>query len=161
MAGLLFHFPEQDQWVGVFLAFQSQSWHTDDVTGHRITDIPVPIPVPEQPEAVPDGMVRIIAAKVNPLKGDVGKETVVLINTTPETIDLNGWSIADKNKKKEKLAGPVMGPGETTTVTLSGRDAQLSNKGGIISLLDNQGIKIDGVFYTREQAKKQGWTLVF
>lgn len=33
--GLLFHFPGQDQWVAVFLAFQSQAWHTDDVTGHR------------------------------------------------------------------------------------------------------------------------------
>ncbi len=167
--GLLFHFPEQDQWVGVFLAFQSQSWHTDDKTGHRITDIPVPVPVPvpipvpvpEQPETVPDGMVRIVGANVNPLKRDVGNETVVLINTTPEAIDLNGWSIADKNKKKEKLTDLVMGPGETTTVTLSGRSAQLSNKGGIITLLDQQGTKIDGVSYTRQQAKKQGWTLVF
>ena len=159
--GLLCHFPDQDQWVGVFLAFQSQSWHTDDITGHRLPDIPVPIPVPELPEAVPDGMVRIVAAKVNPAGGDVGNETVVLINTAPEAINLNNWSIADKNKKKEKLDGPVLGPGETTTVILGGRGAQLSNKGGIISLLDNQGIKIDGVFYTREQAKKQGWTLVF
>lgn len=155
--GLLFHFPEQDQWVGIFLAFQSQSWHTDDITGHKITGIPVP----EEPETVPDGMVRIVAAKVNPTGVDVGKETVVLINTTPDAINLNNWSIADKNKKKEKLAGTVLGPGETTTVTLTGRGAQLSNKGGIITLLDNQGIKIDGVFYTREQAGKQGWTLVF
>ncbi len=159
--GLLFHFPEQDQWVGIFLAFQSQSWHTDDTTGHRIADIPVPIPVPEQPEAVPDGMVRIIAAKVNPSGGDVGNETVILINTTPETIDLNGWSIADKNKKKQILPGPEFGPGETATITLSGSGAQLSNKGGLITLLDKQGIKVDGVAYLRAQAKKQGWTLVF
>lgn len=31
---LLTHFPADDQWVGVFLKFQSQSWHTDDATGH-------------------------------------------------------------------------------------------------------------------------------
>ncbi len=159
--GLLFHFPNQDQWAGVFLAFQSQSWHTDDITGHRITDIPVPIPVPEQPGVVPDGMVRIIAAKVNPDGGDAGRETVVLINTTPETIDLNGWCIADKNKKKEILSASMMKPGETSTITLTGNGAQLSNKGGIVSLLDKQGIKIDGVAYTRVQAKKQGWTIVF
>ncbi len=157
--GLLFHFPDQDQWVGIFLAFQSQSWHTDDRTGHRITDIP--IPVPEQPDVVPDGMVRVIAAKVNPDGGDVGMETVILINTTPETIDLNGWCIADKNKKKEILSASMMEPGETSTITLTGNGAQLSNKGGIISLLDKQGIKIDGVAYTRAQAKKQGWTIVF
>ncbi len=47
--GLLFHFPSIDkvtvgvgveiwpeQWVAVFLAFQSQCWHTDDHTGHRL-----------------------------------------------------------------------------------------------------------------------------
>jgi uncharacterized protein YukJ len=31
---LFFHFPAQEQWVTIFLAFQSQSWHTDDRTGH-------------------------------------------------------------------------------------------------------------------------------
>lgn len=149
--GLLIHFSDQDQWVGVFLAFQSQSWHTDDNTGHSI----------EGPLPVSDGVVRIVAAKVNPAGGDVGKETVVLINTTPEALNLNKWSIVDKNKKKEKLEGPVLGPGETTTVTLKGSGAQLSNKGGVITLLDNMGVKIDGVAYTKAQARKQGWTLVF
>ncbi len=148
--GLLFHFPEQDQWVGVFLAFQSQAWHTDDRTGHRIAD-----------ELIPDGSVRIVAAKVNPIGEEPGNETVILINTTPDTIDLDGWKIADKNKKKERLTGTVLGAGETTTITLSGKGAQLSNKGGIITLLDQNGIKINGVSYTKTQVKKQGWTLVF
>ncbi len=148
--GLLFHFPEQDQWVGVFLAFQSQAWHTDDRTGHKISG-----------ELIPDGSLRIVAAKVNPIGEEPGNETVILINTTPDTIDLNGWNIADKNKKKESLTGPVLGAGETKTITLSGKGAQLSNKGGIITLLDQNGIKIDGVSYTKAQVKKQGWTLVF
>src|SRR5262245_57268542 len=34
--GLLFRFPGADRWVAVFLAFQSQSWHTDDRTGNTI-----------------------------------------------------------------------------------------------------------------------------
>jgi uncharacterized protein YukJ len=34
---LVIHFPAEPRWVGIFLAFQSQSWHTDDVTGHAIT----------------------------------------------------------------------------------------------------------------------------
>jgi hypothetical protein len=38
---------------------------------------------------------------------------------------------------------------------------QLGNKGGTITLLDNKGLKVDGVAYTEEQAKKEGWTLVF
>ena len=32
--GLILRFPATDQWVAIFLAFQSQAWHTDDVTGH-------------------------------------------------------------------------------------------------------------------------------
>ncbi len=34
--GLLVHHPREDQWVAVFLAFQSQAWHTDDETGHAL-----------------------------------------------------------------------------------------------------------------------------
>src|SRR4051794_14384975 len=34
--GMLLHFPDESRWVGIFLAFQSQAWHTDDVTGHAL-----------------------------------------------------------------------------------------------------------------------------
>ncbi len=34
--GLLLHHPAAERWVAVFLAFQSQSWHTDDDTGHAL-----------------------------------------------------------------------------------------------------------------------------
>lgn len=162
--GLLLHFPAMigsggellfpEQWVGVFLAFQSQAWHTDDVTGHRLT--------PEQPtEAEPDGRVRIVAAMVNPKGDDAGRERVTLLNTTPDTIDLKGWSIADKNKRKTILASQELSPGTTVLVMLSNEGAQLSNDGGIITLLDTKGLKIDGVSYTREQVARQGWTIVF
>ena len=39
--GVLVHFPDQQEWIAIFLKFQSQSWHTDDTTGHSITG-PVP-----------------------------------------------------------------------------------------------------------------------
>jgi len=31
--GLLIHYPPQNTWTAIFLAFQSQSWDTDDNTG--------------------------------------------------------------------------------------------------------------------------------
>ena len=34
--GVLVHFPDQQEWTAIFLKFQSQSWHTDDITGHSI-----------------------------------------------------------------------------------------------------------------------------
>ena len=53
-------------------------------------------------------------------------------------------------------------------ITLSGKDAQLSNKGGIITLLDRKGLKVDGVSYTKKEASGSGrlwcfsrlWSLV-
>ena len=48
--GVLVHFPDQREWTAVFMKFQSQSWHTDDTTGHTITASPTP-PTPGQPEA--------------------------------------------------------------------------------------------------------------
>ena len=38
---------------------------------------------------------------------------------------------------------------------------QLSNKGGIITVLNEQGLKVDGVSYTQQQASQPGWTIVF
>jgi hypothetical protein len=51
--------------------------------------------------------------------------------------------------------------GEVVTVPLSGADMQLPNEGGLNTLLNPQGIKVHGVSYTKQQAQKQGWTIVF
>jgi hypothetical protein len=37
----------------------------------------------------------------------------------------------------------------------------LSNQGGIITLVDENGLKVHGVSYTKEQARNPGWTIVF
>jgi uncharacterized protein YukJ len=150
---LMFHFPSNHQWAAVFMAFQSQAWHTDDTTGHRIE-----VPGGGSPTAN-DGIIRIVAALVNPVGDDVGRETVTLLNTSPSPIDLSGWNLADRLKNKQALTGSI-GAGATRTVTLT-NTVQLGNNGGIISLLDANGLKVDGASYTKEQAARQGWTLVF
>ncbi len=148
--GLLIHFPDAEQWVAVFLKFQSQAWHTDDVTGHRLE-------IGEEQE--PDGIVRIVAALPNPVGPAPEQETVTLLNTSPAAIDLTGWAIADRNKHTHPLTS-VLEAGATTVVTLP-QTVQLGNKGGIITLLNSEGLKIDGVSYTREQGRREGWTVVF
>lgn len=159
--GLLIHFPSRNQWVAAFFAFQSQSFHTNDDNGD-------PLPINKGPEPKPDPKIpavnsamRIVAALVNPAGDDPGKESVTLINASPEKIDLSGWSLADRLKRKHTLNGIKLEAGVTVTVRLSGQDIQLGNDGGIITLLDKEGIKIDGVSYTKEDVKKQGWTIVF
>ncbi len=113
----------------------------------------------DEPIDARDNDVRIIAALINPEGHDYGLESVTLLNTTPDSIDLDGWAIADKNKKKAYLSGSI-GAGETRRITLSGKDAQLSNKGGIITLLNRKGLKVAGVSYTKKEASS-GWTMVF
>ena len=178
--GLLIHFPSPSQWVAIFLAFQSQAWHTDDTNGHALvgpaptpTPAPVPTPVPAPtpapapapapaPVVTPsdtDFTVEIIAAMVNPLGPAPEHEHVTLLNVTPAAVDLNGWAIADRNKRTVRLQGAI-GAGETLQVSLP-PDVQLGNAGGLITLLDKQGRKVHGVSYTAEQATREGWTIAF
>jgi hypothetical protein len=148
--GLVLQFPSTQQWVAIFLAFQSQAWHTDDTTGHASSDTD---------SGEPDNVIRIVGALVNPIGPAPEHETVTILNASPSAIDLAGWQIADKQKHKHDVSGTI-NAGATLVIALP-PTVQLGNKGGIISLLDNKGLKVDGVAYTEQQAIKEGWTLVF
>ena len=164
--GLLIHFPDQATWTAVFLKFQSQAWHTDDKTGHRISaPAPPPLvpPVPPLPPGPPttddpDGLVRIVAALVNSTQSPE-VETVTLINTAPHDVNLAGWALLDTQKKRLALSDTLKA-GAARTVTIR-QPFALSNKGGVITLVDDKGLKVHGVSYTKEQARHPGWTLVF
>lgn len=173
--GLIVHFPTQNQWVAIFLKFQSQSWHTDDKTGHRIVGelrepgraemelagalppaAPTIFELPDRDE--PQGLVRIVAALVNSTKSPE-EETVTLVNTAAHAVALDGWAIADSAKVRSPLSG-TLPPGGVVVVPIQ-KPAALSNRGGVITLLDENGLKVDGVSYTRDQARHPGWTIVF
>ena len=159
--------PLERQWVGIFLKFQSQTWHTDDTTGHRIEPIgipPVVPPVPGVPPGTgpgvpphpgePDYVVRIVAALVNPAGPAPEAETVTLLNTSPAPINLGGWSIANKQKEKAPLTG-TLPPGQAMLFPMP-PEVPLSNEGGIITLLDDRGLKVHGVAYTTAQVSREG-----
>ena len=169
--GLLVHFPSQFEWTAIFLKFQSQSWHTDDKTGHRRSGVVAPppppppslVPTPPPPPAPPtteepDGLVRIVAALVNSTASPE-VEVGTLLNTAPHDVNLNGWALLDTQKKRLPLSN-VLAAGATRTVRIQ-QPFALSNKGGLITLVDDKGLKVHGVSYTREQARDPGWTLVF
>ncbi|MFA5120617.1 DUF2278 family protein [Zavarzinia sp.] len=164
---LAFHFPGDDQWVGVFLKFQGQAWHSDDITA-----APAIAPDPEHPglphtpidrdaiptQDVPDGLIRIIAAYVNDIRTPE-HETVTLLNTSDRPVDLTGFCLKDKQKNATPLSGTIAA-GATLIVDIRPPMA-LSNKGGIITLLDARGIKVHGVSYTKAQASQPGRTVPF
>ncbi|MBI4785206.1 MAG: DUF2278 family protein [Oscillatoriophycideae cyanobacterium NC_groundwater_1537_Pr4_S-0.65um_50_18] len=150
--GLLIHFPDRNQWTGIFLAFQSQCFHTDDRTGDAIKA------ACEKPVKTD---VQILAALVNPIGADSRKQSVTLMNISPDDVNLNGWALADRQKRKYQLGDMSLKAGDVITIPLTNTDAQLSNNGSTITLLNPQGIKVHGVSYTKEQAQQQGWTIVF
>jgi uncharacterized protein YukJ len=165
--GLLVHFPDRHEWTAIFLKFQSQSWHTDDRTGHSITPpppspplqpTPPPAPAPPPTYDEPDGLVRIVAALVNSTRSPE-EETVTLVNTAPHDVNLEGWALLDTQKKRLPLSN-VLAAGGTRTVPIR-QPFALSNKGGTITLVNEKGLKVHGVAYTREQARNPGWTIVF
>ncbi|MGH3695302.1 MAG: DUF2278 family protein [Pseudonocardiaceae bacterium] len=156
--GLLLHYPGSDQWVAIFLAFQSQSWHTDDQTGHTIPDLPTPGPEPGPAE--PDHLVRILAALVNSVGPAPERETVTLLNTSPQDLDLAGWALLDRQEQRMTLDSMILAAGDTVRIPVRA-PIQLGNNGGLLTLLNPAGLKVDGVAYTAEQADQEGWTVVF
>jgi poly(U)-specific endoribonuclease len=107
------------------------------------------------------GTVRMIAALINPAGDDPGHETVTLINTGGTPVSLDGWRMEDRNNKVQALSGITVGAGETMRVLLDPAGAQLSNKGGQISLIDAGGQAVQTVTYTKDQVRQQGETVLF
>jgi len=152
---LIVHFPADSRWVAIFLAFQSQAWHTDDVTGDPIVVAGEPGGEPAQANAV-----RIVAAMVNPRGPAPEAESVLLINASPASVDLTGWHVADRAKRACAVPAGPLAPGETRRVAITGGVA-LGNSGGTITLLDAGGLKVSGVAYTAADGAREGWTVTF
>ena len=103
---------------------------------------------------------RILAAMVNPVGPAPEHESVLLMNASPSAVDLTGWRIADRLKRTCPVPAQSLGAGEVLEVPVT-EPAQLSNQGGLITLLDAAGLKVAGVSYTADQARQEGWTLTF
>lgn len=118
--------------------------------------------VPGDPEVpVMDGRIQIIAALINPEGHDPGKETVTLINTGSTPAELDQWRLEDRNGRAQMLEDMTIDPGDTLRIRLDPSGAQLSNKGGVIRLLDYRGSVRHTVTYSKGQAKASGMTTLF
>jgi uncharacterized protein YukJ len=157
--GLILKFGSR--YVGLFLRFETQWLPTDDATGHRL---PGARPIAAGGSLPPDDdtetpvthpLVYIERALVNPGGDEPGQEIVVIGNTTTALVDLTGWSIVDKNNKADVLRGVLLPAGESRRVVLSGNGAQLSNKGGTITLRNPAGEQAHAVSYSKEDGRQE------
>jgi uncharacterized protein YukJ len=168
---LMIDFPKSGIASALFLKFQNQVWHTSETDGRPLADapavpevaIPSEGPVSSWPVVASDSplhLARIVAAMVNPRSEDVGHESVTILNASSQNLDFNGWKILDQNDRADPISG-LLQPGEAAVFRLSGSGAQLSNKGGTITLLNASGLKVDGVAYTRSAAQSEGIPVTF
>jgi poly(U)-specific endoribonuclease len=120
------------------------------------------VPVSDPLTPVVASSIRIVAALVNPVGDDAGRETIILVNTGAATQSLAGWRLVDKNRNHHELTELTLRAGTASTILLPERHSlQLSNKGGEIRLVDNAGNTAHVVSYTKAQASRQGETLLF
>ncbi|WP_313950090.1 lamin tail domain-containing protein [Frankia casuarinae] len=87
-------------------------------------------------------------------------ESVTLLNTTPGPVDLTGWTIIDSGRHRFPLPPTNLPAGDTVRIPLA-PPVGLGNRGGIITLLDQDGLKVDGVAYTATDASREGHTIIF
>ena len=79
----------------------------------------------------------------------------------PEPANLQGWAVAGPNDRRFVFADVTLGAGEARAFRLPASGAQFSNKGGNITLYDASGAVHHQVRYTRNDARGQGFTVVF
>lgn len=170
--GIILHYPAQDRFAAIFLAFASQAAHTDEQNGHALPgsrNLAQLIGGTQDEDDITiedDRRVAIVAALVNPVGGEnqpgaSGRpEMVYVLNRTTAGISLKGWSLLNKEDQAHVISGDVwLAPGGLQPIVME--QSPLSNKGGLITLLDATGHKVDGVSYTKAMADKEGELVVF
>ena len=157
--GLLLWFPKADRWVATFLAFQSQSWHTDDRTGN-------PIDGRTGAEAARFDMQhrRVAVAEQSHPAIDVvavrmteTSSAVLLVNTTGRDTDLTGWSLVMESDRNQRLAGAVTA---SETIAVLVPKGFFNPGGGVVTLLDASGLKVAGATYPSASEAEPGWNKV-
>jgi poly(U)-specific endoribonuclease len=107
------------------------------------------------------GRVKIVAAMVNPAGDDPSHETVTLLNMGGTAISVTGWRLVDKNNREFRIGSVTLDGGFAATIRLPRDTAQLSNQGGEIRLINPNNEVVHRVTYSKQQAAREGETLIF
>jgi subtilisin family serine protease len=108
---------------------------------------------------VPSTGIYIVAAVANPTGADTKRETVSLLNARNEPVQLNGWKLIDNFGREQALGETELNPGAFITIVCD--VIRLSNRGGMIQLVNPKGEMVSKVQYTQSQASQSGWTIKF
>jgi hypothetical protein len=146
--------------TAVFLAFQVQAWHTDEngaavpgLTGSEplAYDFANGLgePLPQQSRAAEITSAHRAADRTG---------SVIVANMSAGPLDLTGWSILAEAETNMTLPPGSIAPGQTVSVALNA--GVLNDEGGILTLRDPAGLRVDGVSYNGGDAA-HGWSTSF
>jgi uncharacterized protein YukJ len=156
--GLIIHEPRHDRWSAIFLAFQTQSWHTDG-RGDPITYPDRHDRDRESGDEDQTPRAHIVGAFIHPNDEKRGVEHVAIRNDGEEPLHLGGWRLLNRDGDRVVLDG-VIPPRAVRRFPLPA-DVPLSYRGGLIRLLDGTGEEVDGVSYTRYEVRRKHGSLTF
>lgn len=149
--GLLIHYKETGQWTGIFLAFATQAVHTDDKTGHAISSLTwgqfLPTELIENSVAIKEAVVK-------------KRKSVTLTNLTNHRVSLASWKLHNSAGQAQELPGNAV----LNSMSTGGYEVPnlpLSSNGDIITLVNEDGLKVDGVSYNSQQGNIEGRPIVF
>jgi uncharacterized protein YukJ len=152
--------PHARRMTATFLAFQTQAWHTNDngdllygVTGCEAPLYDFSDGIGE-PKPLPDRVAELTSLHRAP----DGAGAVVVANMTGVPIDLAGWTILAQAQKTIGLPAGALLPGQPLSAPLA--SDTLDDAGGILTLLNPAGLRVDGVAYVGGDPTT-GWSTSF
>ena len=110
---------------------------------------------------IPEVLAELAQGRPILLVDDPDRENVTVINMGGTSISLDGWRLVDKNDHQFAIQGVTLAGGSAATLTLRKETAQLSNQGGEIRLINANNEVIHRVSYSKQQASREGETLIF
>jgi uncharacterized protein YukJ len=152
--------PNSHRMTAIFLAFQSQGWHTNDdgdlifgATGCEAptydfsTGAGVALPLPKR-------AAEITSAHRTP----DGAASVVVANMGAGPLDLTGWRLLVDTVTSFPLPAANLSPGQPLSAPLPA--GSLSDAGGLLTLINSSQLRVDGAAYLGGDPA-EGWSTSF
>ena len=146
--------------TAVFLAFQSQAWHTNEQGDllYGVTGCEAPrydfSGGGLAPMAPPKRAAEITSAHRAP----DGSGSIVVANMTGEPLDVTNWRLLIDTQTTHPLPAAQLAPAQPLSAPLP--QGVLTDAGGLVTLLDAAGLKVDGVAYLGGDSSA-GWSTSF
>lgn len=122
---------------------------------------PDPGTTPTPPPPTANAGFKVVAAMVNPVNPEGGREFLQIINTSNSDANLRDWQIVTPNGTRFDLAENSLTPGEVLQVLLPATVGVLRNKGGDILFNNPAGETVQVCTYSKQDASKEGTVVLF